>query len=48
MAQSEVFYMDAHSESTETSLVSKMLTVFDAAGLDKMIKPNDMVAIKHL
>ena len=46
MAQSQVFYMDAHSESTETSLVSKMLTVFDAAGLDKMIKPNDIVAIK--
>ncbi len=46
MAKSDVFYMDAHSESTETSLVAKMLTVFDAAGLDEMIKPNDMVAIK--
>ena len=46
MANSKVYYMDAHSESTETSLVAKMLTVFDAAGLDKMIKPNDMVAIK--
>ena len=46
MAESKVYYMDAHSESTETSLVAKMLTVFDAAGLDKMIKPNDMVAIK--
>ena len=46
MAKSEVFYMDAHSESTETSLVAKMLTVFDAAGLDEMIRPNDMVAIK--
>ena len=39
-------YMDAHSESTETSLVAKMTTVFDAAGLDEMIKPNDIVAIK--
>ena len=46
MARSEVFYMDAHSESTETSLVAKMTTVFDAAGLDEMIKPNDIVAIK--
>jgi len=46
MAQSKVFYMDAHSTSTETSLVAKMLTVFDAANLDKMIKPNDIVAIK--
>ena len=46
MAKSNVYYMDAHSESTETSLVAKMLTVFDAAELDKMIKPNDIVAIK--
>lgn len=43
---SQVFYMDAHSESTETSLVSKMLTVFDAAELDRIVKPNDIVAIK--
>ena len=46
MGKSQVHWMDAHSESTETSLVAKMLTVFDSAGLDKMIKPNDMVAIK--
>ena len=46
MAESKVYYMDAHSESTETALSSKMLTVFDAAGLDEMIKPNDIVAIK--
>ena len=46
MAQSKVYYMDAHSESTETSLVSKMLTVFDAAGLDELVKPHDIVAIK--
>jgi len=46
MTDSKVFFMDAHSESTETSLVAKMVTVFDAAGLDEMIKPNDMVAIK--
>ena len=49
MTDSKVFFMDAHSESTETSLVAKMVTVFDAAGLDEIIKPNDMVAIKvHL
>ena len=46
MGNSKVYWMDAHSESTETSLVAKMTTVFDAAGLDKMIKPNDVVAIK--
>lgn len=46
MDRSKVFYMDAHSESTETSLVAKMLTVFDEAGLDAMISPNDIVAIK--
>ncbi|MCH8826213.1 MAG: DUF362 domain-containing protein [Chloroflexi bacterium] len=46
MAISQVYYMDGHSESTETSLVSKMLTVFDAARLDDMISPNDIVAIK--
>ena len=46
MTRSKVYYMDAHSESTETALPAKMLTVFDAAGLDEMIKPNDVVAIK--
>ena len=46
MGNSKVYHMDAHSESTETSLVAKMLTVFDAAALDKMVKPNDIVAIK--
>ena len=46
MARSQVYYMDGHSENTETSLVSKMLTVFDAAKLDELISPNDIVAIK--
>ena len=46
MGSSNVYWMDAHSESMETSLVSKMLTVIDAANLDKMVKPNDMFAIK--
>ena len=43
---SEVYYMDARSESPQTGLVAKMLTVFDAAGLDQLIKPGDLVAIK--
>ena len=43
---SQVFYMDGRSNSIQTGLVSKMLTVFEAAGLDKKIKPNDTVAIK--
>ena len=46
MAKSKVHYMDARSGSTETSLVAKMLTVFDDAGLDELISPNDIVAIK--
>ena len=46
MADSKVYWMDAHSESTETSLVAKMTTVFNAAKLDEMISPNDVVAIK--
>ena len=48
MADSTVYYMDAHSESTETALASKMITVFDAAGLDEIVEPNDIVAIKVL
>jgi len=41
-----VAYMDARSSSVDTSLVAKMLTVFDAAGLDEIISPGDVVAIK--
>ena len=46
MTRSKVYYMDAHSDSPQTSLVAKMTTVFEAAGLDRMIEPNDVVAIK--
>src|SRR5262249_57366890 len=46
MAASEVYYMNARSESPQTSLVAKMLTVFEAAGIDQLIKPGDLVAIK--
>ena len=38
MAASDVYYMDARSESPQTGLVAKMLTVFEAAGLDQLIK----------
>jgi uncharacterized protein len=43
---SKVYYMDARSSAPESSLVSKMLTVFEAAGFDSLIKPRDVVAIK--
>ncbi|HAE32610.1 MAG: hypothetical protein CL749_01180 [Chloroflexi bacterium] len=46
MAESQVYYMDAHSDSVETALANKMITVFDAAGLDEIVEPNDIVAIK--
>lgn len=38
--------MGDRSYSEETSLVAKMLTVFDAAGLGNLIEKNDLVAIK--
>ncbi len=31
---SKVYYMDGRSYSTQTSMVAKMLTVFDAAGFE--------------
>ncbi len=43
---SKVYWMDARSDSPETSLPAKMLTVFEAAGFANMIKPGDVVAIK--
>ena len=43
---SDVYFMDARSDSADTSLIAKTTTVFDAAGLDKLIKPGDVVAIK--
>ena len=41
-----VYFMDARSDSADTSLIAKTLTVFDAAGFDKLISPGDVVAIK--
>ena len=43
---SKVYFMDGRSHSLQTGLVPKMLTVFEAAGFDSLIKPGDMVAIK--
>lgn len=42
----KVYFMDDRSQSNQTSLVAKMLTLFDTAGFGDMIKPNDVVAIK--
>ncbi|MCL5025621.1 MAG: DUF362 domain-containing protein [Chloroflexi bacterium] len=42
----EVFFMDDRAASIETSLVSKMLRVFDEAGLPDLVRPHDLVAIK--
>ena len=40
------YFMDARSESPDTSLINKTVTVFEAAGFDKMINEGDVVAIK--
>jgi len=42
----KVYFMDDRSQSNQTSLVAKMLTLFDTAGFGNMIKPNDVVAVK--
>jgi len=44
--ESKVYFMDARADSVQTGLVPKMLTVFEEAGFDDMIKPGDVVAIK--
>jgi uncharacterized protein len=43
---SKVYYMDDRSNSIQTSLVAKMLTLFDAAGFGEMIQPGSVTAIK--
>ncbi len=43
---SKVYFMDDRSASAETSLVAKMVTVFDAAELGSLIEPGDVVAVK--
>jgi uncharacterized protein len=42
----KVYFMNDRSTSIQTSLVAKMLTLFDAAEFGKMISPGDVVAIK--
>jgi uncharacterized Fe-S center protein len=42
----KVYYMDDRSQSIQTSLVAKMLTLFDAAGFGEMVKPGAVVAVK--
>lgn len=42
----KVYFMNDRSSSIQTSLVAKMLTLFDAAEFGKMISPGDVVAIK--
>ena len=46
MDKPKVYFMDARSESPDTSLINKTVTVFEAAGFDKMINEGDVVAIK--
>ncbi len=46
MEKPNVYFMDARSESPDTSLINKTVTVFEAAGFDKMINEGDVVAIK--
>src|SRR4030042_3814513 len=43
---SKVWFMNDRAQSFETSMVAKMLTVFDAAGFAEMISPGDVVAVK--
>ena len=43
---SKVYYMDGRSTSPQTSMVNKMLTVYEEAGFDNLIKKSDVVAIK--
>lgn len=42
----KVYFMDDRSQSIQTSLVAKMLTLFDAAGFGEMVRPGEVVAIK--
>jgi len=42
----KVYFMDDRSQSIQTSLVAKMLVLFEAAGFGEMIKPGHVVAVK--
>ncbi|RJP19138.1 MAG: DUF362 domain-containing protein [Candidatus Abyssobacteria bacterium SURF_5] len=43
---SKVYFMDDRAKAIQDSLVAKMLTVFEAAGLQNIVSPGDIVAIK--
>jgi uncharacterized Fe-S center protein len=43
---SKVYFMNDRAQSTQSSLVAKMLTLFDVAGFEKIINKGDTVAIK--
>ena len=43
---SKVYTMDRRSHSTETGFVAQMLTLFDEANFEQLVKPGDVVAIK--
>ena len=42
----KVYWMNDRATSYQTSLVAKMLTLFDTAGFEELITPGDVVAIK--
>ena len=44
--RSKVYFAGARAQSTETSLVNKMGKLFEEAGFDKIMKEDDLVAIK--
>jgi uncharacterized protein len=43
---SKVYFMNDRSTSIQTSLVAKMLTLFDTAGFGELVKPGEVTAIK--
>jgi uncharacterized protein len=43
---SKVYFMNDRSTSIQTSLVAKMLTLFDTAGFGDLVKPGEVTAIK--
>ncbi|MEW6441425.1 MAG: DUF362 domain-containing protein [bacterium] len=42
----KVYYMDDRSQSIQTSLVAKTMTLFDAAGFRELVQPGQVVAVK--
>ena len=42
---SKVYFMNDRATSIQTSLVAKMLTLFDTAGFGELVKPGEVTAI---